>query len=62
MKPKIAIIITTDGIDSVSILSNDRELRNEGYRILPLVSSEINNFEAAFKRKIKKELKYAEPK
>jgi len=62
LKPKIAIIITTDGIDSVSILSNDRALRNEGYRILPVVESEINKFETAFKRKLKKELDYVKEK
>jgi len=62
MKPKIAIIITTDGIDSISILSNSKELRKEGYRILPFLEPEINKFETAFISKMRKELDYVKAK
>jgi len=62
MEPKIGIIITPKGIESVVVMNKDHKSRLEAYRTLPLVSSEISKFEAAFKRKLKKELDYVKKK
>jgi len=61
MKPKIGIILTPNGIETVVVMNQDRKSRLEAYRLLPIVNSEINKFEAAFLNKIRKELKHAEP-
>jgi len=62
MEPKIGIIITPKGIESVVVMNKDYKSRLSAYRILPLVSSEINKFEAAFTRKLRKELDHVKEK
>ena len=62
MKPKIGIIITSNGIETVVVMNKDHNSRLEAYRLLPLLEPEINKFEIAFKRKLKKELDYVKEK
>jgi len=62
MKPKIGIILTPTGIETVVVMNQDRKSRLEAYRLLPIVNSEINKFEAAFTRKLKKELDHVKEK
>lgn len=47
MKPKIAIILTPDGIDTVTVLSTGSEARKAGYRLCSLLEDEIRSFEKA---------------
>jgi len=55
MKPKIAIILTPAGIDSVSVLSGSgsKELK-EGYKICSYIQNELTNFEKAVCNKLRK--------
>ena len=53
MKPKIAIILTPDGIDTVTVLSMRTKARREGYRLCSLLEDEFHKFEQAIKEKLK---------
>ena len=53
MKPKIAIIFTPDGIDTITVLSTGTAVRMAGYRICSLLEEEITAFEQAVRRKLK---------
>lgn len=53
MKPKIAIILTPDGIDTVTVLSTGSEARKAGYRLCSILEDEIHKFEQAIKEKLK---------
>ncbi len=52
MKPKIAIILTPTGIDTVTVLSTGSEARKAGYRLCSLLENEISTFEAAILKKL----------
>jgi hypothetical protein len=53
MKPKIAIILTPDGIDTVSVLSTGTEARKAGYKLCSLLEDEISKFEKLIQDKIR---------
>jgi len=54
MKPKICIILTPDGIDSISVLSSgDHRMRKEGHRICSYIEDEITEFEKIVCNKLK---------
>ena len=52
MNPKIAIIVSRRGIDSVTVLSSGTEARNKAYKLFSIIEEEINKFEINFVRKI----------
>lgn len=52
MKPKIAIILSREGIDTISVLSADSEERKEAYNLCSLIEDEIENFQRAITSKI----------
>jgi len=55
MKPRICIILTPDGIDSISVLSaSDPGERKEGYKFCSYIESEITDFERVVCGKLKK--------
>jgi len=53
MKPKLAIILTPDGIDTVTVLSTGSEARKAGYRLCSILEDEFHKFEQAIKEKLK---------
>ncbi|MGE5443309.1 MAG: hypothetical protein ACM3SR_01750 [Ignavibacteriales bacterium] len=55
MKPKIAIILTPQGIDTVTVISTGPEARKTGYRLCSLLANEISTFEDAILKKLKSE-------
>ena len=55
MNPKIAIIVSPRGIDSLTILSSGTEARNKAYKLFSIIEEEINKFEINFVRKIQRE-------
>ena len=52
MKTKIALIITAEGIETVTVLTTGPDARIAGYSLCSLLDDEINEFEAAIKRKV----------
>ncbi|MDA2918052.1 hypothetical protein MYX76_00915 [Desulfobacterota bacterium AH_259_B03_O07] len=55
MKPKICIILTPDGIDTVTVLSTGgTRVRKEGYKICSFIENEITDFERIVCSKLKK--------
>lgn len=52
MNPKIAIILTPGGIDTVTVLSSGQMARKAGYRLCSLLEDEISAFEAAILKKL----------
>ncbi len=52
MKPKIALILTPKGIDTVSVLSSGSEARKAGYRLCELLEEEIQHFEVSIIEKL----------
>jgi hypothetical protein len=55
MKPKIAIILTPSGIDTVTVLSTGSEARNAGYKLCSLLENEISACESAILKKLQLE-------
>lgn len=55
MKPKIAIILTPDGIDTITVLSTGSEARKAGYQLCSLLENEISTFESAVLKKLRLE-------
>lgn len=55
MNPKIAIILTPSGIDTVTVLSTGSEARTAGYKLCSLLENEISTFEAAILKKLQLE-------
>ena len=53
MKPKIAIILTTNGIDTVTVLSTGSEARKAGYRLCSILEEEIYRFEIKILEKVR---------
>lgn len=52
MRPKIAIIFTSEGIDTITVLSPGSEARKAGYDFCSLLEEELQAFESAIIRKI----------
>ena len=59
-KPRIGFTITLRGVESVLILGTggEPEDRNAGLSLCSLLDEEINNFDAAIKRKIEETKKH----
>lgn len=62
MKPRIALILTPDGIDTVTVLSSGSEARKAGYRLCSLLEDEIRTFEAAILIKLQSRVEFEEGK
>lgn len=55
MNPRICIIFTPEGIDTVSVLSTGgAEVRREGHKICSYLEEEITNSECAMRTKLQK--------
>jgi hypothetical protein len=53
MKPKICIILTPDGIDTVTVISSGgTKTRKEGYKLCSYIENEITGFEHAIRDKL----------
>jgi hypothetical protein len=52
MRPKIAIILTPCGIDSVSVLPGESDTRLAGYEFCSLLEEDLQAFETAIRQKI----------
>lgn len=53
MKPKIAIILTPNGIDTVTVLSTGSEARKAGYKLCSLLEDEFHRFEMDILEKLR---------
>jgi len=52
--PKIAIVVSRDGVETISVLSSDPRVRKEGFRLCEEISEEIAEFERIIKQKFQK--------
>ena len=50
--PKIAIIVTPSGVDSVSVLSDEPLARAEAYSLCTKLAKEIDDFDIAVRKKM----------
>ena len=51
MNGRLAIIVSQDGIESVTIISEGKEARSAGRSMCEFLENEISEFESAIKRK-----------
>lgn len=52
MSGKLAIIVSENGVESVTIISEGREARTAGRSLCEFLENEISEFELAIKKKI----------
>lgn len=50
--PKIAIVVTPSGVDSVSVLSDESQARTEAYSLCTRLAKEIDDFDIAVRKKM----------